>query len=308
MLLKISGIDYGLSLYYSYLLPMFDVKPVERGFIFRKVIGFCSGIECKFDRTTLKTICTIPNSCQNHYTDILGLSTNQCFKDLCKLYGNEKCIASKITLLYSPTDARNILYAILLSRNTDYFINTLKWFREFIYNGTVRSRSYVVKQFLEIKDRIEEIFTNFKNNIQQLIAELLSTKYVGLKTVSALLLHAYGLTEHAPVDRHYLIYLSKIFQWFKPGTGRKSICISNMLNCLMCKYRERCIYGVTKIFGKLNGCIQSIAYLSKRLAFIRNDLEEILVPKEQRDIKALERIVSMVIQKIVGDAQKNAGL
>lgn len=307
MIIEIDGVDYGYSLYYSYLLPLFDIEPTENGFAFRKVVGFCSKIECVFHRDSLKTVCKVPPNCVEYSKHVLGVDSRWGFKELCKVYGYEKCFAERITLLYSPKDARLVFYAILLSRNTDYFVNTLRWFKELVHTGSIESDGYIAKQFLEIKESVDRVFDSI-DKVNELTISLLKLRYVGLKTVSALLLHAFGLTEYAPIDRHYTWYLSKALPNFKPMQIRKEVCIRNQLNCLECPYRERCLYGATKIFGKLNGYIQSLAYLSRRISMARNTLEGILVPRWHRDIRSLEDIVKVVIEKVVRDANKNAGL
>ncbi|MEL9940761.1 MAG: hypothetical protein QW348_04840 [Ignisphaera sp.] len=307
MIVEVDGVDYGYSLYYSYLLPLFDIEPTENGFVFRKVVGFCSRIECVFHRDSLKTVCKIPPNCVEYSKHVLGIDSRWGFKELCRVYGYDNCVAEKITLIYSPKDARLVFYTILLSRNTDYFVNTLRWLKELVYTGGIRGGSYITKQFLEIRESVDRTFDSTEK-IDELAISLLRLRYVGLKTVSAFLLHAFGLTEHAPIDRHYMWYLSRTLPSFKYVQIRKEVCIRSKLNCFSCPYRERCLYGATKIFGKLNGYIQSLAYLSKRMSMARNTIEEILVPRGHRDIRSLENIVKAVIEKVVGDANKNAGL
>ena len=294
--IDIHGIDYGFSLYYSYTLPLYDVKPIGNGFIFEKAIGFCKGIRCRFYRDNLKTTCIVPNSCVDYIDHILGLDSKWGFEEICRVYSDKDCIASRITLLYSPKDPRYILYAILLSRNTDYFINSIKWFREFITFNTIRNRGYIANQFLTIRDTVDDIFNKAKN-ASELINMLFNVRYIGLKTISALLLHAYGATEYAPIDRHYKAYLSTLFKHLE--APQKKTCVSNNLNCSTCLYRARCIYGVSKMFGKLNGYIQSLAYLSKRISICRSTLEETLIPKSYRDAKTLSNIVSTVIERLL---------
>ncbi|MEM0026937.1 MAG: hypothetical protein QXT53_03320 [Ignisphaera sp.] len=306
MIIEVTGIDYGYSLYYSYLLPLFEIVPTENGFIFKKVIGFCNKIECVFHRDSLKTVCEVDSNCIEYFRHVLGINSRWGFKELCKIYGYEDCVAEKITLLYSPRDAKLIFYAILLSRNTDYFINTLRWFKELMYTSGIRD-GYIAKQFLEIKKYVDELFNRIED-IYDLALSLLNLRYVGLKTISAFLLHAFGLTEYAPIDRHYTWYLSKALPDFKSMQIRKEVCIKNKLNCFKCPYREVCLYGIAKIFGKLNGYIQSLAYLSRRISMVRSMLEEILIPKRYRDINSLEKIVKVIIEKIVRDVEENARL
>uniref|UniRef100_A0A7J2U5F5 HhH-GPD domain-containing protein n=1 Tax=Ignisphaera aggregans TaxID=334771 RepID=A0A7J2U5F5_9CREN len=295
----IRGIDYGLSLYYSYTLPLYDVKPVDNGFVFIKTVGLCKGLECRFQRSSLETICVVPQCCEGYAEKLLGLDSRWGFEELCKVIGWGKCILSNITLLYSPGDADLILYAILLSRNTDYFTNTLRWFKQFVDRGVVEDRSYIPQQVLMLAPKVKKLFTDAKN-AKDIIISLLTLKGIGVKSVTALLLHAYGETEYAPVDRHYKRYLEAIYGELREPI--KKICIATKLNCLVCKYKDKCFYGVARSLGKLNGYLQSLTYLSERLSFARSRFEEVLVPKDYRDVKALRKVTALAIETLTREA------
>jgi hypothetical protein len=295
----VKGIDYGLSLYYSYTLPLYDVKPTDNGFVFTKTAGLCKGLECRFQRSTLETICVIPSGCEERAKELLGLSSKWGFEELCRVVGWEKCVASQITLLYSPGDAKLIFYTILLSRNTDYFINTLRWFKQLVNRGVIEDGSYIPQQILALVPMVEKLFSD-AGKAEDIAISLLMLKGVGVKSVAALLLHAYGETEYAPVDRHYKRFLKTVFGKLREPVKR--VCIATKLNCLICGYRYKCFYGVARSFGKLNGYLQSLAYLSERLGVARGWLEEVLVPKSCRDVKALREVTVLAMEMLAREA------
>ena len=295
------GIDYGLSLYYSYTLPLFDVSETDRGFVFEKTTGFCKGLKCFFVRGENEARCLIPDNCIEYSKHLLGLDSSWGYQRICEIYGERDCVAKHITLLYSPEDAKYILYAVLLSRNTDWFLNAVRWFKEYVSKGSISTGSYIAKQFLELRPKVDEVVNEGRNPLDVAVS-LLRIPNINMKTVSALLLHSYGLTEYAPVDRHYRSFLEKVFGYVK--APKKDICIENKLNCYVCRYRERCVYGLTRsVLRSLNGYIQSLVYLSNSLSMYRSRLEEILVPKSHRDTKTLSEIVYTVTEKILRDAK-----
>jgi hypothetical protein len=66
---------------------------------------------------------------------------------------------------------------------------------------------------------------------------------------------------------------------------------------------DRCFYGASKALGGLNGYLQSLAYLSERLSFTRSWLEEVLVPKGFRDVKALREVTALAIERLARETR-----
>jgi hypothetical protein len=296
----IRGTDYGLSLLYSYTLPLYEVEPMDNGFVFRKNAGVCRGLECKFQRDSLEATCVIPHGCEEYAEKLLGLDSRWGFEKLCEVVGWGKCPANSITLPYSPGDAKLILYAILLSRNTDYFTNTLRWFKELVNRGVIRNGSYIPRQVLALVPKVEALFARSRC-AEDTITPLLTLRGVGVKTIAALLLHACGKTECAPVDRHYRRYLEAVFGELRAPIKR--LCIASAMNCTACWHMDRCFYGASKALGGLNGYLQSLAYLSERLSFTRSWLEEVLVPKGFRDVKALREVTALAIERLARETR-----
>ncbi|WP_434731006.1 hypothetical protein WLZ34_05185 [Thermogladius sp. KZ2Tp1] len=265
--MRIKGINYGLTLYYSYLLPLFEVEEVSGGFAFVKRHGTCSGLTCRFRKQSLETTCRVPRSCRLDEVEmLLGLRKRPLFHEL-GVATNSVGVVDQVTLLYSPGDRTAVAYAIHLSQNTDYHVNTVKWIREMLEKGSINSRSYQVAAFRLIKASVDR-----STSIGDPYAEasnLLNIKGLGVKSAKAYLLHAYGLTEHAPVDRHYrrLLVLGRDLK--APDKAR---CAKAGLKCSTCPFSSRCLYGVLfNRLGAFNGVIQSLAFIAGSLERVGKD-------------------------------------
>ncbi|MGB9828116.1 hypothetical protein IMZ38_06025 [Thermosphaera chiliense] len=297
--MKIEGIHYGLTLMYSYLLPFFEIKETSNGFIFAKKYGVLKGLKCTFHEDSLLTICdasSVSSLEKRHITSLLGLDKTVLFKQLSSF--SEDNLIGEITLMFSPLDAENIFKTILLSRNTDYFTNTIRWVKDLL-EGIDISRTYssyipkMLKQFNEHLPGIDFLSLN-SNSIRQ----LLEIRHIGAKTVSALLLHGYGNTLYAPVDRHFSKLLSLRFAISEP---LKKYCMENAMECLNCRHGLKCKYGISmKTFGDYNGVIQSISYIASRLERKPSELESILL-KNRRTYKRLTKIVKDLVEKFNKD-------
>ncbi|MEM0377737.1 MAG: hypothetical protein QXP68_00895 [Thermosphaera sp.] len=302
--MKIKGIHYGLTLLYSYLLPFFDIRETRYGFEFVKRYGSLQGIKCQFNEDDLLTQCEIPPNIgigTEVLNDALGLSMKKPFEQLCymaDLYEGE-CLANQLTLMFNPLDARDVLKVIVLSRNTDYYYNTVRWARQ-IFSGKMSPEdfsSYIPKTLSHLNGNLDRL--SFNAPTPRLIRGLLSIESIGPKTVSALLLHGYGKTRYAPIDRHFEKMLSNLLKVRQPS---KKYCIENSLRCEKCSISAKCKYGVSlKLFGEYNGIIQSMSYVAARLKTRRSPLEKTLV-KNVKDFKSIDRFLSILVKKFTGRA------
>ncbi len=277
---KLENIDYRLSLYYSYLLPLFRIESINNKFVFIKGHGSCKGLKCIQENNT--TECNIPDRCKpDEYKKILGLNTKNVFDELMdKLNVSSENIFRKITLIYSDdiSDKKIVFLTIFLSRNTDYYRNTVKWINYILENNCLKNpykcipliRSYQYKQLIEILDNLLEVFRLYQgeyDDISKEILDLLKIRYIGLKSINAYFLHVYGNTYYAPIDRHYKQTLRKI--GLKGIIPSKKQCLLFKLRCETCSMRLRCLYYVSrKLLGKYNGVFQSISYIHGRITSI----------------------------------------
>ncbi len=297
--MRIEGIHYGLTLMYSYLLPLFEIKETSNGFMFLKKYGVSKGLKCVFDEKSLSTICDTSSVSQpdmKHVTSLLGLEKITLFKQLSSIL--ESHLIDEVTLIYSPLDAGSIFKIIFLSRNTDYFLNTVKWAKDLLDGKDVSETysSYIPKALKQLNEHVEDVDFTSLNSVS--LRKLLRIRNVGPKTVSALLLHGYGNTFYAPVDRHFSKLLSTYFEISDP---LKTYCIKYATNCFKCEHGFKCKYGISmKTFGMYNGVIQSLTYLASRLGKKPSQLESILL-KNRRPYRRLTKLIVDLVEKFNKD-------
>lgn len=281
--MRIRGIHYGLTLLYSYLLPVVDVEETSYGFRFKYVAGSLKGLECAFREKVLEAECSTSSVVEHTSVEhLLGLSKHNLFRELCRLLNLSECVVDNITLIYEPKYKKYVAYSVYLSRNTDYYANTVRWVREVVSEGYVKSTSYIAREFNRVKSQVDQVLERSLEHTGEAV-ELMSISGFGVKLAKAYLLHAYGLTEHAPVDRHYAVFLNA-----KPTKYPKSTCIKQMLNCSECS--KQCPYAYsTKKYGVFNGVVQSLVYIYKRLVSKRKSpVESSLVKDAQHYADKLE--------------------
>ncbi|MEM5833689.1 MAG: hypothetical protein QXF04_04075 [Candidatus Aenigmatarchaeota archaeon] len=283
--LKIKGVHYGLTLLYSYMLPLFEIEETPGGFVFRKMRGLGRWLTCEFNEEELETRCIVPCEVSRESVErVLGLEKQPLFGELCVRLNLPPSYCS-VTLLYEPADAKLVFYAVYLSRNTDYYVNTVKWTKQAVEHGAVESTSYIPREFNALKPRIDSVFAEYTDPAV-LSVELLKLRGVGAKTVSAIMLHGYGLTEYAPVDRHYADYLG-----LNPRQPPKSACITSGFECSRCT--RSCVYRYAVVkYGVYNGVVQSLTYIRARLKRSRRSIiEEVLVKETSWYLDIVESIL-----------------
>lgn len=280
--LRITGIHYGLTLLYSYLLPVINVVETSYGFVFGYATGAAKGLTCVFRESTLETECYASNRVDPQVVEnVLGLSKWGLFRGLCG-YSTRDCVVSNITLIYEPRYRVHVAYSVYLSRNTDYYANTIRWVREALVKGVVESPSYIAREFNSVRRTIDKVLRGRSSPLREAL-KLLEVRGFGVKLAKAYLLHAHGMTEHAPVDRHYAKILN-----LKRVNPPKTHCIKQRLDCTKCD--KHCPYAyTTKRFSSLNGVVQSLAYIYGKLSSKRRTaLEEILVRDPHQHLDKLE--------------------
>jgi hypothetical protein len=303
--LIVRGIDYGLSLYFSYLLPLFEITRKRSGISIHKWTGYCRGlvIECH------DLVCRIkyPGMCSRGFVEkITGIDKHFLVRELFRKMGDGFRVLDKITLIYDPIDRFEVFTSIYLSRNTDYYKNTVRWVKEWFRRGCpgrkdcdTISSSYQFREFLGIADKAYSIMNRRLEPIREVL-ELVRLHGVGVKSINAYLLHVYGITSYAPIDRYYREVLEIIGS--KQVIPSKDICLRTGFDCIKCSYRTRCLYWITRIiFGDYNGIIQSIIYIGKRIEKMLktrriSDLENQLLTG--RDLDAIIDEANVFIKKI----------
>lgn len=301
----IKDIDYGLSFYYSYSLPLYAFKRSNGTLVLQKKHGVCKGLICKSSRS--QTICYIPDiTCQLYVEKLLGLDTQPLVRKLCKMLeietGYSYSILHRFAFVHDPYDKIEIFLSVFLSRNTDYYVNTVKWVRNImetrLFSEGMKSlniSSYQFQQLLGIINNVSDIFRSY-NDPLGIALKLLKLPNVGPKTVFAFLLHSFGLTQYAPIDRYYRSFLSLI--GVKGKDPNKKYCLSSRLDCSKCAYSSKCVYSLAmNKFHEFNGIIQSLTYIYGRLKStrLRSPLEKILIDKNTyRILVELKRLLESI--------------
>ena len=259
--MRVKGINYGLSLYSSYILPLFDLEEVSGGFIFKKKHGAYTRLICRFDKRNLETNCKIPRHWPEEVVyKTLGLDKHYLYQKLAADVDG-RGLVDTITLMYSPPDKTLVAYTIYLSQNTNYHTNTVRWVRELLETGVIKARSYQVSWFMENKNLIRES-TSLGDPLEE-AARLLTLRGVGFKGSQAYLLYAHGLTEYAPLDRHYRALVSEYLDLPPPD---KKFCLRAFFNCERCPLSGECVYSrLRSRLGYFNGVLQSIVYIAGSL-------------------------------------------
>jgi hypothetical protein len=289
----IRGIHYGLTLLYSYLLPLFKIEETHGGFTFTIDLGPFKGLKCRFNEFTLETTCSKdPGFMEIHIERIMGLEKHSLFKDLCKWINVEKCIVDQVSLIYEPAYKNIVAYSVYLSRNTNYYINTLKWVREAIEMGVVDSTSFIPREFNRVKREIDHVLSTRLDPISEALS-LMKIRGFGVKSANAYLLHAYGLTQYAPIDRHY----ARLLNTLKPTS--KATCLhKGKLQCSICSVD--CPYRIAhSTLGEFNGVVQSLVYIHARLSSLhKSQLEKVLVADYEYYRDIFENILHRVKEEI----------
>lgn len=276
-------IDLDVTLYASFSLPMYRK---DRD-CWVKVFGYGAGTKvCYSGRFECQG-----SACSEKFLSyVTGLWIDK-ERGLKELEGTPRRVAEEVVERYyclsisaAPWDTMEILTAVFLSRNTDYHSNTVKWVRallsiasrlsiesispleEAVRQVYRRFGSYQLKQYAEVLGDLHAAALRATTEAPEMIRRaLIRIKYVGPKVANAFMLHS-GLSEAAaPVDVHYVRFLKKYGLLDKPlSPPRKDFC--SEYNCLSCPRRDACLYGYTsRLFGKLNGFIQTAAYVSGKL-------------------------------------------
>jgi len=268
--IRVEGVNYALSLHFSYLLPLFDVKVVDGSLLFIKVHGVCSGLKCEWKNSVSE--CMVPENCsEERYSEILGLKNRVIVEEFYNTVGASSSGIPRIAIMHSSLDKLLVFTAVFLSRNTDYYRNTVKWVKLMIASECSQEpgkcadkiKSYQYAQLVENYAELWRVMETGLNAFQEAL-ELLTLRNIGLKTVNAYLLHSYGFTQYAPIDRYYGNLLRELGV---TGTSpSKELCLKYKLECGNCYYREKCIYfKARELFGPFNGVVQSLTYIYGRL-------------------------------------------
>lgn len=268
--------DLELLLYPSFALPLFDVGSG----VALKRYGVCSGLIVRVARGGYIVSHEDP-FCIEYSRFILGLWFNplshvpsvsrrftSLVKALLQLYPG-------FTLSISPLDDVAVFTSIILSRRTDYHVNTVKWVRALLelYGDIARvtgvdpgelasrvSRSFQVTGL----PRILSCYLSGRGSYlsSSLNARgLLACGGVGPKVLYSYILHVLGDTSYAPVDVNLSVFLENTgFGGYLRVKPVKSMCYR--YDCDKCPLRSSCVESILRReLGALTGWFQTVAYI-----------------------------------------------
>ena len=285
--------DLELSLKASFSLPLFKEGG---GRSFRKIYGYKSGLELIHRVGTL-----VYKGCLPSEALLLSGAWFNPLEEVKKLKRRQASYVYELLevfpglgLALDPWDVRAMFYSAFLSRNTDYHVNTVRWVREMalragdeqklpLLNPVEFGSSYQLAQLAEIKSDVNELLSSLRPGtailgseatFRSLKARLLSLPYVGPKTVHALGLFCFALTQLAPADRH-LIAISRALGLVGEDvkTPKKALCAS--YDCARspepCPLADECITSLLMSeLSHMAGWFQTAAFLYGSLFLSRN--------------------------------------
>jgi len=284
----LSYVDLDLSLYLSFTLPMF----VKVGDCWVKEYGFGKGSTLCSDGIVR---CYGEGCSEAFLTYLAGLWID---KDRAlELVGGRarEVVEDVVSRFYclgvpaSPWDLFEVLTAAFLSRRTDYHTNTVRWVKRLLsylsleqsptledliaYSRKVYEefRSYQLLQYYEV---VGELYTfssvaRALGDPERVRIDLVKIRYVGPKVADSFILHVGLDSSKAPIDVHYLRFLKRWGLLREDlTTPVKSYC--SRYSCRECPLSPRCVASYTSaLFKKLNGFVQSVAYVAGKLGISR---------------------------------------
>ncbi len=265
--------DLGLSLSVSFTYPLFE----KRGSSFVKTYGHRAGAKLRKEGKFLYY-----SGCSEEEALLLS---GAWFNPLEVVKGPRKWDEALGTLLedfpglgmsVDPWDPRAIFYAIQLSRNTDYHVNTVKWMRAMAKEARNEAgmkqidprsygRSYQLRQLWEIKKELDGLleYAEFgrRDEFAALKRKLLRIKYVGPKSVHAYGLFSWGLSELVPADRHLVRFLGEL--GIRARLPNKALCLRH--ECWSCPSSDCVVSLLMKDLGVSAGWFQTAIYANYAL-------------------------------------------
>uniref|UniRef100_A0A7C4D145 Uncharacterized protein n=1 Tax=Ignisphaera aggregans TaxID=334771 RepID=A0A7C4D145_9CREN len=273
-------LDFELLFYPSFALPLLDVHRDK----VRKRWGNCAGLVIEKNNDKIKLYHS-RTECLEYAEEILGL------------WSLPKRIASNVSRRYrdfverlvekyewfgiatSSQDDVEIFSSILLSKNTNFHTNVVRWIRNMLerygyvsalLNIDMREISeyigksyqiyelmYVLRIYMKLRDNILSL-----NDAYLLKKLLLGIKGVGLKVFNAYMLFVKKNTFYAPIDRNLVNFLKRfeLTSNIVVEIPRKDLCKKYICNSCVLKYTCS-YYRFQEAFKELSGWIQTIAYV-----------------------------------------------
>ena len=270
---RVSNID--VLTYPSFALPLFDVGDswlVKR-------YGFCSGLRVNVYSNGY-IVRHEDRRCLDYSSYVLGLwfdpwlyvrEVSSVFKPIVLAFLE---LYPGFSLSVSPLDDVAIFTSIVLSRRTDYHVNSVRWLRSIIelYGDIARVAGVnpgellvkVARSFhLALLPQLISCYLSVRGEALEGAGGargLFRCNGVGPKTFYSYLLHVLLDTSYAPVDVNLEVFLNNMGFEGSRLKPVKRYCM--VYNCSVCPLRDRCIEARLRGgLGRLTGWFQTVAYV-----------------------------------------------
>ncbi len=282
MIIRVRGVyNPYLTLYPSFIYPLFTHKTIDGRYIVRKDIGVYKGLSITFSMGESYILVSRDDIESSFIYDITGLWFNPRdyvvdVKSRYRVFVEELVDRlESVRIAVSRIDRGWVFTSVFLSRATSFHKNTVRWVRAIAsrYIDPLECNPLIVGGNFQLK-QLSRLLGMYKSVLRELVVngrivceedawlirrELLRLKYVGVKTVDAYLLFTTRYSFFTPVDRHYIGFVKKFFRetLYSP---RRRYCV--IYTCYNCPFRDKCLCGWSiSSFNMLSGWIQTIAYL-----------------------------------------------
>ncbi len=267
-----TGFDMDLSLKPSFILPLFTKVGRSK---YVKLYGDSRGCIIEIKEGTL--VCRGGNI--SRILEWTGLWFDP-YKYLRKLGRSERAIVERLLEIYhglripvSTSDEPYIFIAVFLSRNTDYYRNTMKWLSKIFpyYNNYGKlpplvevGGSYQLKQLEKAFLEYKKYALSTDHDLEVLRRVMLKIPNVGPKTADAYIMYAKANTFMPPVDIHFIRFSRRLLIGNEEFTvPLKAYCLK--YSCENCPLNRSCLsIIISKKFGFMSGWIQTVSYLHDR--------------------------------------------
>jgi endonuclease III len=268
----------------SFSLPLISIS--SNGFRAVKEHGYCRGTELVIDGGKLYALSDSIECIQ--YSRYLSGSWYDARDYLEEVHEDFKDLVSEMIPLYtdvsiatSPLDDLELFTSIILSRNTDYHRNTVRWVKKILESfpsieslinaeplslATEISGSY---QVLELPKTLR-CYLRIRNSLSrspESSRALLTCPGVGPKTLYAYMLFVKLNPSYAPIDTNMLKFLNRLKGLRevakKLTPPAKNYCLRYV--CDECPVRKTCVEAFLRSrLGRLSGWFQTVVFLHSK--------------------------------------------
>lgn len=274
-----------IKLFYpSFLLPLISIS--SDGFRAVKEHGYCRGTELVVEGGKLYALSDSIECIQ--YSQYLCGSWYNVRDYLEEAHDEFKDLVSEMISLYSdvsistsPLDDLELFTSIILSRNTDYHRNTVRWVKKILKSyPSIESLisaeslslaaeiggSYQVLELPKILSCYLRVRSSFGESPESSRA-LLTCPGVGPKTLYAYMLFVKLNPSYAPIDTNLLKFLNKLKELrdiiSRLTPPAKNYCLKHV--CDECPRGRACVEAFLRSrLGRLSGWFQTIVFLHSK--------------------------------------------